>query len=69
MLEALLYSNPMLTLGLPYLLKSYICPASGLSPAFTLHPHGMHLSHVLQTLCSRCCRYNAWQLQIKYSAR
>lgn len=28
-MESLLYSNPMLTLGLPYLLKHYICPASG----------------------------------------
>lgn len=28
-LESLMYSNPLLTLGLPYLLKNYICPASG----------------------------------------
>ena len=28
-LESLMYSNPLLTLGLPYLLKTYICPASG----------------------------------------
>lgn len=30
-LESLMYSNPLLTLGLPYLLKNYICPASGTS--------------------------------------
>ena len=35
-LESLMYSNPLLTLGLPYLLKNYICPASGTSSRCSL---------------------------------
>ncbi len=53
-LESLMYSNPLLTLGLPYLLKNYICPASGtFSCRSSQTPHGSAPTHSF--LLQHCC--------------